>query len=213
MVSVRDTGIGMTPDIQAQIFEPFFTTKELGRGTGLGLAAVYGIVKQLEGYIWVESEAGRGTAVQIYLPKSEQMAQAAAEPVSTDISEVGTETILLVEDEGGVRRFVKIMLQRMGYRVIEAESAEAALTLVATLTAPIDLLLTDVVLPGMDGRELAARVTSERPGLQVLYMSGYTGRAWSPGALEPGVHLLEKPFTAQALLTRIRELLGSPPPA
>jgi two-component system cell cycle sensor histidine kinase/response regulator CckA len=210
MVSVHDTGIGMTPDIQAQIFEPFFTTKELGHGTGLGLAAVYGIVKQLEGYIWVESEPGRGTAVQIYLPKTDRPAQVAAEPVSTNVSDVGTETILLVEDEGGVRRFVKIMLQRLGYRVIEAESAEAALALIATLSAPIHLLLTDVVLPGMDGRQLAARVTSERPGLQVLYMSGYTGRAWTAGALEPGVHLLEKPFTAQALLTRIRVLLGNP---
>jgi PAS domain S-box-containing protein len=208
MVSVHDTGIGMTPDIQAKIFEPFFTTKELGRGTGLGLAAVYGIVKQLEGYIWVESEAGRETAVQIYLPKTEQPARAAAEPRSTVVSEVGTETILLVEDEVGVRRFVKIVLQRLGYRVLEAESAEAALTLVTSLSAPIHLLLTDVVLPGMDGRELAARVTGERPEIQVLYMSGYTGRTRTPvGALEPGVHLLEKPFTAHALLARIRQLL------
>ena len=209
MVSVSDTGIGMTPEIQAKIFEPFFTTKDVGRGTGLGLAAVYGIVKQLDGYIGVESEAGHGTAFQIYLPKTGQAAQTPPAPASTISSPIGTETILLVEDESGVRAFIKTVLQRFGYQVIEAESAEAALTLLGNLTRPLHLLLTDVVLPGVDGRELAVRVTRERPHVRVLYMSGYTGRLRTAhGFIEPGVQLLEKPFTAQALLARTRQILG-----
>ena len=209
MVSVADTGIGMSSDVQARIFEPFFTTKESGRGTGLGLAAVYGTVKQLGGYIEVESHLGRGTTFSLYLPKTTRTAQtprAAAAPVS---AHVGNETILLVEDESGVRAFVKIALQRFGYRVIEADTAEAALTLLKGYAAPVHLLLTDLVLPGMDGTQLAAHVTRERPHTRVLFMSGYArGLGSIAGGLDPGIHLLEKPFTAQTLLTKTRQLLG-----
>jgi PAS domain S-box-containing protein len=208
MLSVRDTGLGMTPEIQTKIFEPFFTTKDVGRGTGLGLAAVYGIVKQLGGYIGVESEPELGTTFQVYLPKTGQAAEVRTAPDVTAGSPVGSETILLVEDEGGVRAFIKIVLQRFGYRVIAVESAEAALTLLEGLP-PIHVLLTDLVLPGMDGCELAVRVTRDRPDVRVLYMSGYTGRLRTAlGFDEPGVQLLEKPFTAEALLTRTHQLLA-----
>jgi CheY-like chemotaxis protein len=212
-LSVRDTGTGMTREIQARIFEPFFTTKERGRGTGLGLAAVYGIVKQLGGYLGVESEPGRGTTFQIYLPVTHRAVQATTVP-AVIASPVGRETILLVEDESSVREFTRIVLQRFGYRVVDAPSAEAALTLLEGFDAPIDLLLTDVVLPGIDGRELAVRVTRDRPRVQILFMSGYMDRmGTAEGVLEPGVQLLAKPFTAQALLTKTRQLLGTPSPA
>jgi two-component system, cell cycle sensor histidine kinase and response regulator CckA len=206
MVSVADTGIGMTSDVQARIFEPFFTTKEIGRGTGLGLAAVYGTVKQLGGYIDVESHLGRGTTFSVYLPKAAHPAEAprAAAPVPSD---VGDETILLVEDETGVRSFVKTTLQRFGYRVIEAETAEAALTLLEGYAEPVHLLLTDVVLPKMDGAQLATHVTRDRPQARVLFMSGYARGLESGGGLDPGIQLIEKPFTAHALLTKTRQVL------
>jgi PAS domain S-box-containing protein len=207
MVRVSDTGIGMSSDVQAQIFEPFFTTKERGRGTGLGLAAVYGTVKQFGGYIEVESEVGRGTTFTIYLGKTGRAVQTkrAAAPSSAP---VGDETILLVEDESGVRAFVKTALQRFGYHVVEADSAEAALRLLELYDAPIHLLLTDVGLPGMDGRELAARITLGRPDVHVLFMSGYApGLSAGLSALDEQVHLLEKPFTALTLLTKTRESL------
>ena len=206
MVSVADTGIGMAPDVQARIFEPFFTTKESGRGTGLGLAAVYGTVKQLGGYIDVESHLGKGTTFSIYLPKAARAAEAprAAGPVS---SQVGDETILLVEDESGVRSFVKTALQRFGYRVIEANTAEAALTLLEGYAEPVHLLLTDVVLPKMDGAQLAMLVTREHPHARVLFMSGYARGLGSAGGLDPSIQLIEKPFTAHALLTKTRQVL------
>jgi two-component system cell cycle sensor histidine kinase/response regulator CckA len=208
-LSVSDTGAGMSPETQGRIFEPFFTTKERGRGTGLGLAAVYGIVKQLGGYIGVESQPGLGSTFTIYLPKTEQAAQVRTRPAPA-MSPAGTETILLVEDERGVRAFVKTALQRFGYQVIEADTAEAALTILERFTTPIHLLLTDIVLPRIDGRELAERVTRDRPHVRVLFMSGYPSRLSTGGALlEPGVQLLEKPFTAQALLTKTRQLLGT----
>jgi len=207
MLSVSDTGVGMTREVQTRIFEPFFTTKGPGRGTGLGLAAVYGIVKQLGGYVSVESAPECGSVFRIYLPKTDQPAH--APPAATaSVSPVGAETILLVEDEDGVRSFIKIALQRFGYRVVEAASAPAALALLEGMDAPVHLLLTDVVLPGMDGRELAAHVTRARPGVQVLFMSGYTDRMrTADGYLEPGVHLLEKPFTAETLLKKTRQVL------
>ena len=209
MMRVADTGVGMPPDVQARIFEPFFTTKAHDRGTGLGLAAVYGTVKQFGGHIEVESQLGHGTTFTIYLPKASQPAQVPGASLPVGAS-VGTETILLVEDESSVRAFVKIALQRFGYRVVEADSAEAALILLKEFEGPIDLLLTDVVLPGIDGRELAAHVGRERPNTRVLFMSGYArGLGSSDGRLDAGVQLLEKPFTAQTLLTRMRQLLGA----
>jgi PAS domain S-box-containing protein len=213
-LSVTDTGTGMSPDTQERIFEPFFTTKERGRGTGLGLAAVYGIVNQLRGYIEVSSQPAQGSTFTIYLPKTEQAAEHPIEPARV-MSPVGTETILLVEDESGVRAFAKIALTRFGYRVIEADTAEVALALLDGVDTPIHLLLTDIVLPKMDGRELAVRVRRDRPDVRVLFMSGYaSGLGTIDGLLEPGVHLLEKPFTAHALLTKTRQLLDteeSPP--
>jgi two-component system cell cycle sensor histidine kinase/response regulator CckA len=208
MVSVIDTGIGMPPDVQARIFEPFFTTKASGRGTGLGLAAVYGTVKQLGGYIEVESHVGRGSRFSVYLPKAPSAARPAqaAQPVS---NHSGSETILLVEDEGAVRAFVKMTLQRFGYRVMDTESGEAALALLKGYADPIHLVLTDLVLGGMDGRQLARHVTRERPSARVLFMSGYAGGAGPAAAgLDPGINLIEKPFTAHALLTKTRQLLG-----
>src|SRR5712691_4853863 len=208
MMRVADTGVGMAPEVQARIFEPFFTTKAHDRGTGLGLAAAYGTVKQFGGYSEVESQVGRGTTFTIYLPRASRPAQVpgASLPVSAS---GGNETILVVEDESGVRAFVKIALQRFGYRVVEADSAEAALILMKAFAGPIDLLLTDVVLPGIDGRELAAHVGRERPNTRVLFMSGYArGLGSGDGRLDAGAQLIEKPFTAQALLTRMRQLLG-----
>ena len=208
LLSVGDTGMGMSRETQARIFEPFFTTKELGRGTGLGLAAVYGIVHQLGGYVWVESEPGRGTVFQVYLPETQHAVQTTAAPVVRVVAP-GTETILLVEDEDAVRAFIKTVLQRFGYTVWETPSAEAALTLLDGVDGPIHLLLTDVILPKMDGRELALRVTRNHPLTQVLFMSGYPERMATPqGFLESGVQLMEKPFTAQSLLARVRQVLG-----
>jgi PAS domain S-box-containing protein len=206
-LSVADTGTGMPPEVMAKIFEPFFTTKARGQGTGLGLAAVYGTVKQLGGYIDVQSEVGLGSTFTIYLPKTSAEVQSHAEPQRSG-APVGRETILLVEDENGVRAFAKIAMQRFGYRVLEADSAEAALKLLADPATKIDLLLTDVVLPGMDGRALAAQVLRDRPATRLLFMSGYTDRLGSTGGvLEPGLELLEKPFAAQTLLVRTRQIL------
>ena len=208
MVSVADTGLGMSPELQARIFEPFFTTKESGRGTGLGLAAVYGTVKQFGGYIGVESDLGRGTTFSVYLPEATSAVRSPGPPPIVS-SHVGNETILLVEDESGVRSFVKTALQRFGYHVVEAESAEAALTLLEEYGAPVHLLLTDLVLPRMNGAQLAARVMLLRPAARVLFMSGYAlGAVSAIGGLDPSIDLLQKPFTAQTLLTKTRETLG-----
>jgi two-component system cell cycle sensor histidine kinase/response regulator CckA len=199
----------MAPEVKAKIFEPFFTTKAHGRGTGLGLAAVYGTVKQLDGYIEVDSQPGDGSTFTIYLPKTEQAALADHRTPAA-MSPVGHETILLVEDEPGVRAFVKLTLQRFGYRVLEADSAEAAVAIIKRHEAAIDLLLTDVVLPGLDGRELARQVARDRPDTRLLFMSGYAERLSTiDGFLEEGLQLLEKPFSAQTLLIKTRQLLGA----
>jgi two-component system cell cycle sensor histidine kinase/response regulator CckA len=205
-VRVTDGGTGMPPGVKAQIFEPFFTTKERGQGTGLGLAAVYGTVKQFGGYIDVESELGRGTTFTIYLPQVESVV-APAPADKTVSSPVGHETILLVEDESSVRAFAMITLQRFGYHVVEADSAERALEILETLQQ-VHLLLTDVVLPRMDGPELAERVTHRRPDTRVLLMSGYAaGFETSMASLRWNTGFLAKPFTGQTLLTRTREAL------
>jgi two-component system cell cycle sensor histidine kinase/response regulator CckA len=204
---VTDTGTGMTPEVKGRIFEPFFTTKERGHGTGLGLAAVYGTVRQLGGRIEVETELGRGSTFTISLPKTGQPVRASS-VAATAGQAVGHETILLVEDEPSVRAFAKIALQRFGYHIVEADSAETALRLQPHIEGPVHLLLTDIVLPGIDGRELALRLTRTHPDTRVLFMSGYAAALIGPsGLLMPGAQLLEKPFTAHTLLAKTRLVL------
>jgi PAS domain S-box-containing protein len=211
MLAVSDTGCGMDSDTQTHIFEPFFTTKG-PKGTGLGLSTVYGIVKQSGGYIWVYSELNRGTTFKVYLPKVSAVGEtAAAQPVAA-LPEVaqGYETILLVEDETTVRELTKQYLQIQGYTVFEAADPSVALQISNAHDGPIHLLLTDVIMPGMNGRELAQRVTAARPETRVLYMSGYTENVIGHnGTLEPGINLLQKPFSLPVLKAKVRQVLGT----
>jgi PAS domain S-box-containing protein len=215
LLAVTDTGIGMTADTAAHIFEPFYTTKESGRGTGLGLSTVYGIVKQSGGYIWVYSELGKGTTFKVYLPRVKDAVQApAAAETPASTTRKGHETILLVEDEPDVRELTQMVLTERGYRVIEALTPEDAERLAGNNGAEIHLLLTDVVMPGMSGRELAKRLTGRYPNLRVLYMSGYTYNVIAQdGTLEEGISFLQKPFTPQVLTQKVRESLDRPVPA
>ena len=212
MLAVRDTGLGMDAETQKHIFEPFFTTKEKGKGTGLGLATVYGIVKQSEGYIWVDSAPGAGTTVRVFLPwvEAEPAAEGPKRPVvPEELPPRGTETVLLVEDEEMVRRMTREVLEGAGYRVLEAASGFEALRVSASHTGRLDLVLTDVVMPGMSGRELAERLAPVRPGMKVLYMSGHTDDAiFHHGVTQAGTGFLQKPFTPDALERRVRDLLG-----
>jgi PAS domain S-box-containing protein len=213
LLTVTDTGTGMTPAVSSRIFEPFFTTKERGRGTGLGLAAVHGIVTQLNGSIEVESALGRGSTFKIRLPATMTPVTRARNPAREGLH-VGAETILLVEDEQGVRAFVRAALQRVGHRVLEAASAEEALKLGQHEPGPIDLLLTDVVLPHMDGCELAERLALTRPGIRVLFMSGYNdSMSTAAGHVEPGAQFIAKPFSPRDLLMKIRQQLEADEPA
>ncbi len=210
MLAVSDTGTGMSAEVQARIFEPFFTTKEPGAGTGLGLATVYGIVQQMQGTIWVYSEPGRGSTFKILLPVAASgtgIAVAAAEDSTPGAS---GEVILLVEDEAGVRKFVRAMLERHGYRVLEAAGPEEALALGSPPAERIDALLTDVVMPRMNGPELAARLVAARPGLKVMFMSGYTDRVIRlHDQLAADAVYVQKPFTPQMLTSRLCRLLGT----
>jgi CheY-like chemotaxis protein len=207
-LSVSDTGTGMDRETQSRIFEPFFTTKEKGKGTGLGLSTVYGIVKQSGGYVMVQSELGRGTTFQIYLP----LVEGAAEKHSVSVPDAalgGNETILLVEDEDSVRGLVRETLSSKGYRVLEGENGEAGVAAAAGHAGKIDLIITDVVMPGMGGREMVKRLIESRPGTKVLYLSGYTEDAIiSDGSAEQGTAFLQKPFTLQSLSRKVREVLG-----
>ncbi len=212
MLAVTDNGFGMDAETQAHIFEPFFTTKEKGKGTGLGLATVYGIVKQSGGYVWVYSEPGRGTSFKIYLPRVEDEQPASVRERHNDPQHVqrGTETILLVEDETGVRELAREYLRSAGYTVLEAEDGHTALELAAMHAGTIHLLMTDVVMPGISGRELAERAKHIRPDMKVLYMSGYTDQAVvHHGILETDAVLLQKPFTLSTLSAKLREILSS----
>jgi PAS domain S-box-containing protein len=214
LLAVTDTGIGMTADTAAHIFEPFYTTKESGRGTGLGLSTVYGIVKQSGGYIWVYSELGKGTTFKVYLPRVKDAVQVpASAETPASATRRGHETILLVEDESDVRELTQMVLSERGYRVIEAPTPEDAERLAGNNGAEIHLLLTDVVMPGMSGRELARRLTGRYPHLRVLYMSGYTYNVIAQdGTLEEGISFLQKPFTPQVLTQKVRESLDRPIP-
>ena len=209
MLSVSDTGHGMTAEVQAHIFEPFFTTKEVGKGTGLGLATVYGIAKQSGGHITVHSEPGQGAVFKLYLPRVEE-APGTAEPARpTEITRRGSETVLLVEDDEPLRTLAREILSIQGYTVLDAISPSEALRLADVHPGPIHLLVTDVVMPQMNGRQVADHLLAARPGLKVLFMSGYTDAAIvEHGVLEPGTHFLQKPFTPDGLSRKVREALG-----
>jgi nitrogen-specific signal transduction histidine kinase/CheY-like chemotaxis protein len=208
LLEVRDNGLGMSEEVQSHVFEPFFTTKELGKGTGLGLSTVYGIVKQSNGYIWVESALGEGTAFRIYLPRLEGQAVAESRPGKAASSCRGTETILLVEDNDLVRRLARSVLEQFGYRVLEARNGEEACRLGRGYEERIDLLLTDVVMPGMSGQTLAGQIREMRPETEILFMSGYTEESTlNQGPLRGGRHFLQKPFSPQELGQRFRKLL------
>ncbi|MGA2632000.1 MAG: response regulator [Terriglobia bacterium] len=212
MLAVSDTGHGMDAETQSHIFEPFFTTKEVGKGTGLGLATVYGIVKQSGGYVWVYSEPGEGTVVKIYLPRVEE-AQAAVEGRQPSAPALGgNETILMAEDQDAVRVLVCEVLKSKGYKVLEASQGEEALRMAREHEGPIHLLVTDVVMPGMGGRDLARNLVALRPEMKVLYMSGYTGDAIvNHGVIEEGLAFIQKPFAPAALARKVREVLGAAP--
>jgi nitrogen-specific signal transduction histidine kinase/CheY-like chemotaxis protein len=206
-LSVRDTGAGMTPDVACRIFEPFFTTKEAGYGTGLGLATVYGIVKQSNGSIWVDTREGAGSTFTIVLPRVDEAVSIAA-PSSRLEVRGGRETILLVEDKNEVRDVVASMLRRKGYGVLAARSSEEAVTIAGEHEGPIDLLLTDVVMPGVNGVQLATEIVTSRPGMRVLYISGYADEEIiSHGVVDLNRALLPKPFDGEELAGRVRDLL------
>ncbi|MBX5491711.1 MAG: PAS domain S-box protein [Chloroflexi bacterium] len=215
MLAVSDTGCGMDAETQAHIFEPFFTTKEPGKGTGLGLAMVYGIVKQSGGYIWVYSEVGRGTTFKIYLPRVQAVAAATPrQPMVRPLPPQGRETILLVEDEPQVRTLARIVLEGCGYTVLAASCGAEATRLATEHCGPIHLLLTDVVMPGMSGRELARTLAAHGQPVRVLYMSGYTNDAIvQHGVLDDEFTLLQKPFTPDALAWAVRRALDASPVA
>ena len=209
VLRVRDTGRGMDSETRARAFEPFFTTTRAGEGIGLGLATAYGIVKQSGGFIWIESEPGRGTAVSVYLPvaRAPRLAERPT-PVPLSLEAVGGETVLLVEDEDSVRVMAARILRQRGYTVLEARNGTAALALLERHEGQIDLLLTDIVMPEMNGIELAERVVGLREGIRVLFMSGYA--EGGPGLGHPGATLLHKPFRAAELLGTVRRLIDGP---
>ena len=208
MLAVTDNGCGMDTETQAHIFEPFFTTKEKGKGTGLGLATVYGIVKQSGGYIWVYSEPGQGTTFKVYLPRVEESLTPQEVRAESRNIPRGTETILLVEDEQGVRDLAREYLEISGYKVLVAENGAAAVKVVSEHKGAIDLVMTDVVMPGLSGSELTKRIEAIRPGTRIMYMSGYTDQAIiHHGILGPDIVLLQKPFTLSALAHKLRDAL------
>jgi CheY-like chemotaxis protein len=206
---VSDTGTGMTPETQAHIFEPFFTTKEGSNGTGLGLATVYGIVKQSGGFIWVESHVGRGTKFEIYLPVVHEPAEPPVQVASAVDIGGGSQTILLAEDDGAVRRLSRDVLASQGYTVLEARDGDEALAIARRYPNAIHLLIADVVMPGLSGRDLAARLTLDRRDVRVLYTSGYTESVMTRSGFEEGLTLLPKPFLPNDLLRKVKETFDS----
>ena len=214
VLAVADTGTGIPPEVLPQIFEPFFSTKG-PKGTGLGLSMVYGIIKQSGGYIWAQSEPGKGTTFKVYLPRVSETGELAVMKPTVAAKEVqqGRETVLLVEDEVTVLRLAREYLELQGYTVIDAGDPATAILISNAHAGPIHLLLTDVVMPGMTGRELANHLSPRRPEMRVLYMSGYTENAIGRnGTLDEGITLLQKPFTLLTLKAKVREVLDSPLP-
>jgi CheY-like chemotaxis protein len=213
LLAMTDTGCGMSEETRSRIFEPFYTTKEIGKGTGLGLATVYGIVKQSGGFIWVYSEKDRGTTFKVYLPRVvNPLTAARTKRGKTDLR--GTETILVVEDAEPLRALTKDFLAASGYSVLEAANGEEAIRLAQAFKGVIDLLLTDVVMPRMGGQPLVEQIKQVRPDMRVLYMSGYPNDGIvQAGVLSNGVALLEKPFTREILAKRVRQILDEVPQA
>nr|HEV7954368.1 response regulator [Candidatus Acidoferrales bacterium] len=210
LLTVSDTGTGMDELTIAHMFEPFFTTKEVGKGTGLGLSTVYGVVKQSGGYVWVDSKIGRGSTFKIYLPRVDEIVQQRPSNGSARELFQGTETVLLVEDEDSVRKLTRTFLDDEGYKVIEANGGAQALEIAANSTEPIHILLTDVVMPVMNGRALAQKMLALRPEMKILYVSGYAGGFESHGQiLEDGAIVVPKPFSRKSLLGKLREVLDS----
>jgi CheY-like chemotaxis protein len=208
MLAVSDNGTGMDQATQKRVFEPFFTTKETGKGTGLGLAMVYGIVKQLGGNIYLYSEPGQGSTFKVYLPRDESQEPMEESPTPAEELSTGNETILMVEDDSVVRELICTALDRLGYQVIEANDSDDALRLMASQGPEVDLLITDVIMPGMSGRELAERILAQRPELKVLYISGYTANVIvHHGVLDQGISFLQKPVSLADLAKKVREVL------
>jgi CheY-like chemotaxis protein len=211
MLAMTDTGTGMDRETQAHIFEPFFTTKEKGKGTGLGLSTVFGIIQQARGHIWVYSEPGKGTTFKVHLPRTDSPETRKTRP-PPPVSRRGTETILLVEDDQQLRTVTRGILTRLGYQVMDAAAGADALRMCKEHEGKIDLLLTDVVMPGMSGRQLADQVVLLRPDIRTLFMSGYTDETIvHHGVLEPGVYFLQKPITPDSLARKIREVARAKP--
>jgi len=209
-LAVSDNGTGMAEETRLHVFEPFFTTKAPGKGTGLGLSTVYGIVKQAGGFIWVYSEIGHGTTFRIYLPATTTARESPAAKQPTAVLLEGTETILIVEDRDTVRKLVQRVLRKAGYTVLEASDGDQALRVCEGHAGPVHAVLTDVVMPTMGGRKLVDSLSAIRPGVKVLYMSGYTDNAIvHHGVLDPGVNYIQKPFMPEVLLAKLREVLDA----
>lgn len=212
MLAIKDNGHGMDAHVLQHLWEPFFTTKGMGRGTGLGLDTVRKIIRQSRGDIWVRSTVGQGTTFTLCLPRTPEAAHQPENLVASVPVQAGHETVLVVEDEEGVRRLVTYVLNRSGYRVLEASNGEEALRLYETRAADIHLVLTDMVMPKMTGRELAAHITRIRPDARIVFMSGYTDDVLvHTGALGPGMSFLQKPLRPEVLVAKLREALDSPP--
>jgi two-component system cell cycle sensor histidine kinase/response regulator CckA len=210
-IDVSDTGTGIPKEYLDRIFEPFFTTKDIGKGTGLGLSTVFGIVKQTNGFITVESEVGRGTTFSIHLPRYHGEAPVQERVVLRDVT--GQDTILLVDDEDGVRRIAARGLENRGYKVLQAPGGEEALEILNAQTAPIHLLITDVKMAGMDGPTLAREVRRMKPDMRILFISGFIGDVFRENEERPeDVHFLTKPFNLSQLTSKVKDVLSSPPP-
>jgi len=207
LLAVSDTGTGMPEDVRQKIFEPFFTTKEVGKGTGLGLSTVYGIVKQHGGQIYVYSELGKGTTFKIFLPASQSKALE-QEKEQAEAIPAGKETVLLAEDDATIRRMIQLTMESEGYTILAATNGQEAIEISSSYEGDIHLLLTDVIMPKLNGQELANTVQQSRPEMEVIFMSGYTDDAISHhGVLEPGVHFIQKPITPSILAKKLREVL------